>query len=225
MPTFAAVVNQAMETMQPRPAGLEAPDVLPPAPAAISAEATGLGGTYSVTLIATARPEPVNSPKVASAAADQASDLGSFSSIPTSSPAVAAQHVQVSLSTDLAPCSGPASSVAVNQAGSVTSCTTPQGLALNWHAGPWTVQVQAVGGTKPPTAAADAVATWLSSHHLPAATGGVISVSVPESAEAGSTTSAQVLWDQSNDVYEVTALHDEVQALDMAASMRPWPAG
>lgn len=214
-----------MQTIQPRPPGLEAPDALPAAPGYVSAEATGLGGTYSVTLVATDKPVPVNSPQLAAVAARQSSDLGSFSTIPASSPAVAAEHVQGSQSSGLAPCAGPSSAATVPGATGATSCPTPQGVALNWHSAQWRVQVDGVGGAKAPVTTAATVAGWLVSHSLPAATGGVVSVSVPESSEAGSTTSTELMWYRGSDVYQVTALRDELAALDMAASMRPWPTG
>ncbi len=224
-PPFAPVVDQAMQTIRPRPPGLEAPDALPGAPAYVSAEATGLGGTYSVTLVATDKPVPVNSPQLAAVAAKQSSDLGSFSTIPASSPAVAAEHVQSSQSNGLAPCTGASTVATVPGARGASSCPTPQGVALNWHSAQWLVQVGGVGGAKAPLTTAAAVAGWLASHSLPAATGGVVSVSVPESSQAGSTSSTEVMWYLGSDVYEVTALRDELAALDMAASMRPWPAG
>ncbi|MGH9105996.1 MAG: hypothetical protein ACRDZX_09195 [Acidimicrobiales bacterium] len=213
-----------METMQPRPSGAEAPDVLPAAPAAVSAEATGLGGTYSVTLIATATQEPVNSPQLGSAARNPASELGTFSTTPTASSAAASSYLDASAGQDISSCSGAATPVHLG-ATPADSCLTDQGAALTWAVGPWRVQVQTVGGSKAPAAAGTALASWLAGHRLPPASKGVVAVSVPGSAEAGNSTTSEVLWDEGHDVYETGGPGNGLEALDLAASMRPWPGG
>jgi hypothetical protein len=214
-----------METMQPRPAGLEAPEVLPSAPAAVSAEASGLGGTYSVTLIATPTEEPVNSPQLASAAGNPASDLGTFSTIASTSTADASRFLRSSRAQDIATCAGPSTPVRLGGTVAATACPSAQGPVLNWDVGAWKVQVQRVGGSKDANAQATILARWLATHALPAAAdGGLVSVSVPGTPEAGSSVSSIVLWDHGANVYQTSAPGNELAALDLAISLKPWPA-
>lgn len=218
---FPAVIEEAMETMQPRPAGLEAPDMLPSAPAAVSAEASGLGGTYSVTLIATPTVEPVNSPQLGASAANSASDLGTFSTIPSSSPATAAGYLRSSAAQDISACSGADKPLVLGSTAAVT-CPTAQGPAVNWAVGHWKVQVQNIGGREPALASANTLASWLRGDHLPAAADGLISVAVPGTPEAGTATHAVILWAQGADVYQTSA-PGTLEALYLATWMKPWP--
>jgi hypothetical protein len=222
--SFPPVVNDAMEALEPRPPGLEAPATLPAVAGAISAETSGLGGTYSVTLIATEKPEPVNSPQLAAAAANPASDLGTFSTTRAASLAAATTYLRASSSQYISACAAPADHV---QLGGTTArgCPTAQGDALTWAEGPWEIQVSLVGGSRPPTATALALAAWLKSHSLPETSEGVVSVSVPGTPEAGTTTSSVVTWQAGEDVYQVSAPGGELRALELAASMAPWPSG
>jgi hypothetical protein len=222
-PSFPAIVNLAMDTLKPPPAGLEAPDVLPAAPAAVSAETSGLGGTYSTTLIATSAQEPVNSPDLASAASNRASDLGTFSTTAVSSPASAGSYVGANTVQDVASCSGTGVPVRLG-ATQATSCQTAQGPAVSWHVGPWLAQVSSVNGPEP-TATANSVASWLADHALPSAGKGLISVSVAGGPQAGNGASCIVLWNYGSDVYQVSAPGNGRAALQMAESMRPWPSG
>jgi hypothetical protein len=210
-----------METLQPRPAGLEAPDVLPPAPAAVSAETSGLGGTYSTTLIATSAQEAINSPDLATAANNRASDLGTFSTTAVSSPASAGSYVGANTVQDMASCSGTGAAVQLG-ATEATSCQTAQGPAVSWHTGAWLAQVTSANGPAP-TAAANSVASWLADHALPLAGKGSISVSVAGGPQAGVAASCIVLWSYGSDVYQVSAPGNGPAALQMAESMRPWP--
>lgn len=221
--TFPLVIDQAMRNMAPLPAGIEAPAVLPATRSAVSAETTGLGGAYSVQLIATPIAEPVNSPSVGQAAANPGSDLGSFSTIAAASAAVAHAHLVQNSSQDLAVCSGPQNSLPLAGAASGRSCPTSQGEAITWTSGPWEYQVQEVGSATVPVAAARAVAQWVASDRLPSASSGLVYVSVPGTPEAGSSPSAVVAWQQGTDVYQVTTQTSYIAALVMAASMRPWP--
>jgi hypothetical protein len=221
---FPAVVNEVMETVAPRPPGLEAPATLPATAGAISAETSGLGGTYSVTLIATAKPVPVNSPELAAAAANPASDLGTFSTTPTSSLAAAAAYLRTSSGQYISACAGAAASIRLP--GTLArGCATAEGEALTWRDGPWQVQVSLVGGSRPPYGPAEALAAWLGRHQLPVASAGVVSVSVPGAPEAGTTTSSLAIWQAGKDVYQASAPGGVLRALELAASMLPWPSG
>jgi len=204
---------------------MEAPASLPSTSAAISAEATkGLDGSYSVTLIATPTPLPVNSPDLGSAAAKASSQLGTFSTTPVSSTSAAASYVKSTAGEDLAACTGPKSSE--DLAGTtVTSCDSAEGPALSWTAGAWQVQLVDEGGTAPPSAAASSVAAWLASHTLPSTPEGLVSVSVPGSPAAGPSVTSVVVWYSNRDVYQVSAPGNELTALRLAASMKPWPSG
>lgn len=204
---------------------MEAPSSLPATSAAVSAEATkGLDGSYSVTLIATSNTLPVNSPELGSAAANPRSLLGTFSTTPVASVDAAASYLQTTAGQDLATCSGPQSPA--NLPGTAaTTCQTAQGPAVSWTSGVWKVQVLDQGGTQPATSVAASLASWLSSHTLPEAAQGVVSVSVPGSAAEGTSTTSVVVWYAGHDVYQVSAPGQQLSALEIAASMRPWPGG
>jgi hypothetical protein len=221
-PSFPAIINLAMETLAPPPAGLEAPEVLPLAPAAVSAETSGPGGTYSTTLIATPSQEPVNSPDLAAAARGLASDLGTFSTTAASSSAAASSYVGANTVPNVAPCSGSSSPVRLG-ATVATSCQTAQGPAVSWHAGRWLALVESVDGATPIGATANSVASWLASHALPPTGKGLISVSVTAASQPGHGASCIVLWSYSSAVYQVNAPDNERAALQIGASMRPWP--
>jgi hypothetical protein len=223
-PSFPAVIDLAMESLQPPPAGLEAPDGLPPAPAAVSAETSGLGGTYSTTLIATRSQEPVNSPGLATAASNLASDLGTFSTTAVSSSGSATSYVGADSSEDVAPCSGTSAPVRLGPT-MATLCQTDQGPAISWHVGPWLAQVESVNGPLPTGPAAHSVALWLARHALPSAGKGLISVSVTGARGPGKGASGIVLWSYNSDVYQVNAPGNGLAALQIAGSMRPWPGG
>lgn len=212
-----------METLKPPPAGLEAPDVLPSVPAAVSAETSGLGGTYSTTLIATRAEEAVNSPDLAAAATNPASDLGTFSTTAVSSPGSASSYVGANALQDIAPCSGASSSVRLGPT-IAASCQTAQGPAVSWHVGRWLAQVGSANAPAP-TAAANSMASWLADHALPSAGEGLISVSVTGATQPGNGASCIVLWSYGSDVYQVSARGNGPAALQMAESMRPWPGG
>ncbi len=212
-----------METLKPPPAGLEAPDVLPAAPAAVSAETSGLGGTYSTTLVATPTQEAVNSPDLATAASNLASDLGTFSTTAVSSSGSASSYVGANAVQDVAPCSGTRAPVRLGPT-VATSCQTAQGPAVTWHVGPWLAQVESANAPTP-TAAASSVASWLAEHALPAAGKGLISVSLTGATQPANGASCIVLWSYSRDVYQVSAPGSGEAALQMAESMRPWPGG
>ncbi|HET9059119.1 MAG TPA: hypothetical protein VFN61_04300 [Acidimicrobiales bacterium] len=221
---FPKVIDQALQAMAPLPPGIEAPDVLPPIKSAVSAETTGLGGAYSVQLIATPTAQPVNSPAVGQAAANPSSDLGSFSTTGATSPAVAHAHLVASKSEDLAACSGAPSTAGLASIPGARACPTAQGDAITWGSAQWEYQVQEVGAGTVPVRAAQALGAWLSTHSLPAADSGIVSVSVPGTAEAGSSPSAVVVWQRGSDVYQVTSQTGYISALAIAASMRPWAA-
>jgi len=211
-----------METMVPHPAGLEAPDRLPAAPAAVSAEATGLGGTYAVTLIATATQEPVNAPQLGAAAGNPATDLGTYSTTPTATAATAAAFLATASTQDIAGCTGPGTPAPIGAAGA-SSCQTDQGPAITWDVGSWRAQVQSVEGTRAPVQQATALASWLAHNSLPPSASGVIAVAVPGSAQDGTATTSTVLWDYGSDVYQVTTRDSVLDALGIASTMRPWP--
>lgn len=221
---FPSIINAAMATVQPRPPGLEAPDVLPATPGAVSAEVVPLAGTYSITLIATPTEEPVNSPQLAAAAADPSSDLGTFSVTASASAADAQADLHRNQQEDLEPCSGPSTPLALH-AQAATTCTTAQGPVVNWALGTWAVQVADLGGTSVPTSTATDVANWLASHVFPQAASGVVSVSVPGPDQAGNAATTTVVWDLGTDVYQVDARRQPSAALELASSMRPWPSG
>lgn len=213
-----------MRTFVPRPAGLEAPEALPRSATAVSAEATGLGGTDSVQLIATPTAEPVNSPGLAKAAANPASDLGSFSTTAAGSASVAASHVAAQADDLVASCNGKSSELAVGPVQAV-SCPSAQGQLVNFNYGNWLVQVQDFGGDQPPQDAATTVASWLRANGLPPAGKGLVLLSVPAGAQEGSTTTCQLLWSQGEDDYQVNGRGSIVAALRLAADLRPWPGG
>jgi len=211
-----------MAALQPPAAGLEAPDTLPHAAAAISAEASGLGGTYSVTLIATSLPEPVNSPEIAAAAANPASDLGTFSTIVTTSTATAARYLRESSDEDLSVCAGTAAAMRI-AAEVASTCPTALGPAVNWQAGAWRAQVDHLGGAGPALRATKLVMAWLATHALPASTaGGLVAISVPGTRAAGAAVTAVVVWAHGSDIYQVRAAGSALSALSLAVAMAPW---
>jgi hypothetical protein len=53
----------------------------------------------------------------------------------------------------------------------------------------------------------------------------LISVSVPGTAQAGTATNCAIVWDRGDDVYQVSSERGYLAALELADSMRPWPAG
>jgi hypothetical protein len=201
---------------------MEAPAALPTTPAAaISAEANkSLDGSYSVTLIATPKPEPVNSPDLGPAAANPSSDLGTFSTTPVDTTQAAVSY----LGSALTGCAGPQKSLSLTGT-TATICSTAQGPAVGWSTGTWKVQVLNQGGTATPTPQAAKLASWLAGHSLPQATQGVITVTVAGGAQAGTAVTSAVIWYVGHDVYQVSAPGSELGALDLAASMEPWPGG
>lgn len=219
---FPIVVNQAMETFDPVPTGAEAPDVLPPAAAAVSAEATGLGGTDSVTLIATAVPEPVNSPEVAKAAVGGSAELGQFATIAATSAAAALGYVASQASLLIATCSG-RPSVLTLSGRKATSCPSGQGPLVTFQDGQWEVQVQDLDGNTSPTATAAAIASWLAGHQFPAAGKGLASVTLPGDASAGPQVITELVWAAGHDDYQVSGRGDYLGVLQLATNMRPWP--
>lgn len=222
---FPPVVNQAMEALQPPPSGMQAPDELPATAGAVSAEATkGLDGSYSVTLVATPRQLPVNSPALGSASANPRSLLGTFSTTPVASTAAATSYLETTAQQDLASCSGPKATVSLTGT-AATACSTSSGAAISWALGPWKVQVLDEGGSTEPTSQADVLASWLASHSLPAAAQGVVSVSLPASTAVGTSVTSEVIWYYGRDVYQVSAPGSVLAAVELAASMRPWPGG
>ena len=219
---FPPIVNQAMEALQPPPSGMEAPATLPATTAgAISAEANkSLDGSYSVTLIATPKPEPVNSPDLGPAAANPSSDLGTFSTTPVDSTKAAASY----LGSALTGCAGPQKPLSLPGT-AATTCSTAQGPAVGWNTGTWKVQVLDQGGTATPTPQAAKLASWLAGHRLPQATQGVVTVTVPGGPQAGTAVTSAVIWYAGHDVYQVSAPGRELAALDLAAAMEHWPGG
>jgi hypothetical protein len=212
-----------MQVLQPPASGMEAPKTLPPTNASVSAEANkSLDGSYSVTLIATANPEPVNSPDLGPAAANPSSDLGTFSTTPVSSGGAASNYLQSALSG----CDGHEQPLRLTGTASTTAttCSTSQGPAVVWDVGTWKVQVLDEGGTAVPSSEAATLADWLAAHSLPTARQGVVTITVPGSPQAGTTTTSAVIWYLGADIYQVSAPGGELAALDLAASMRPWPA-
>ncbi len=198
---------------------------LPATSAAISAEATkGLDGSYSVTLVATSAPLPVNSPELGSAAAKASSELGTFSTTPVASAAAAASYLASTAGEDLAACVGPKTPTSLPGATAV-SCATADGPAISWTRGAWKFQVVDNGGTSAPGTVASAVASWLARNTLPPAAAGLVSVAVPGSPAAGTSTTSVVVWYSNQDVYQVSAPGGELAALRLASSMRPWPGG
>lgn len=222
--SFPTIVNQAMEALQPPASGMEAPTTLPATNSFVSAEANkSLDGSYSVTLIATTKPEPVNSAALGPAAADPSSDLGTFSTTPVDSASTAASYLQSALTG----CAGSERPLQLTSSASTAAatCSTAQGPAVVWNSGGWKVQVLDEGGTSVPYAQATALASWLRTHSLPSATQGVISVTVPGSPQAGTATTSAVIWYLGEEVYQVSAPGSELAALYLAAAMRPWPGG
>ena len=219
---FPAIVNQAMEALQPPASGMEAPATLPATTAgAISAEATkSLDGSYSVTLIATPKPEGVNSPELGPAAANLSSDLGTFSTTPVDSAQAAASY----LASALTGCAGPPKPLHLPGT-DATACNTAQGPAVDWGAGAWKVQVLDQGGTAAPLPQAADLSAWLAGHDLPPATQGVVTVTVPGGPQAGTAVTSAVIWYVGHDVYQVSAPGRELAALDLAGAMKPWPGG
>jgi hypothetical protein len=207
--TFPPVVNAAMETFKAEP-GLEAPVTLPPTADAVSAQTTDLGGSDSVTLVATPKPLPVNDPSLAYS---PSTDLGTFTSSPTADLAAAARFIATDASNSLAGCTGTAAPIQIAGA-SGTSCQTFQGMAITWTAGDWKVQVLSTTGTSAPTQAAAEVQQWIATRGLPAASAGVFSAATPGSSS--------LAWSQSSDVYQTRSPQSLTAAAALASSMRPW---
>jgi hypothetical protein len=225
---FAPVVDSAMGTFTSA-VGLEAPATLPTAPAAISAQATQLGGTDSVTLVATSSPLPVNDPSLPST---PGTDLGTFTTTATSSPAAASGNVASQATDALAVCSStPSTPVTVDGATSATTCPSAMGTLVQWTDGTWQVQVldttaaaspqagSAGAGTADPgvTAVGDQVAGWIATHRLPTATAGFVDVIV-----GAGTPSSALTWAEGADVYQTRSGQGATAAAGLAASMVPW---
>lgn len=194
---------------------------LPPAPAAVSAQASGLGGTDSVTLVATPQALPVNDPALTSGGAGIA-DLGTFSTTATASAGYAASSLASAASHTLAACAGPVTAVSVGVPGA-TACPAMVGGVIDWSDGAWSVQVQDLGSPASPVAAASALAAALASSQLPAADRGIISVVVPATASDGTATTASLQWQRGADVYTVRTSRGAAASLALASSMRPYP--
>jgi hypothetical protein len=208
VPRFPSVINSAMQSFRPAPAGLVAPDQLPTTTGAVSAEATGLGGTYTVTLVATPSALPVNDPAISGG---PGSDLGSFSTTPASSAANAQGLVTSDAQQDLAACTSTPSMVPLGAGFVGKSCATIQGSAIDFTHGPWQIQVQGS------TSDAQAIATWVHQYGLPTASTGLIL------AVTGSSASEAIEWANGPDAYQVRSANGDVAGLALADSLRPWP--
>lgn len=220
---FPAVIVAAVDAFVPRPPGLQAPITLPPAPAAVSAQSSGLGGTDAVTLIATPRPLPLNDPSLR-AGAPGTEDLGTFSTTATSSPAAASTYLTSNTSASVPSCATPATPAPIGVAGA-TACTTLMGGLITWHTGSWTVAVQELGSATSPTTAARSVASEATPPGLPGADRGILSVVVPANATYGNATTTSLSWQRGADVYQVRTSRGWSPTLSLADSMRPYPAG
>lgn len=211
-PAFNPVVAAAMRTFGAAP-GLEAPAAVPPVPAALSAQATDLGGTDTVDLVATPAPLPVNDPALQ---AGGGTDVGTFSSTPTTASAATAE-VTGAEGSALDPCAGAQSSVAIAGAPGAITCLTAMGQAVDWTDGTWKVQVVSGAPGAAPATLAGQLAAWAAAHGLPAAGAGLLTATT-----GGATT---LRWAGARGVYQTRSTLTPTTACDLAAAMRPWPAG
>jgi hypothetical protein len=206
-----------MRALPPSP-GLEAPAALPAAAAAsdapaVSAQTSVLGGSESVTLIATTVAHPVNDPSLSAA---DGTALGTFTSTPTASSADAAAQVAQAAAATLATCMAPAVPLVVGPV-TASACTTPLGPVVAWSNDEWRVQVIDDTGPTMPADQASALATWMASHQMPTATPGVVDVEV-----SGATAASTLTWAQGATVYGTHSTLTPTAAAELAASMRPW---
>jgi hypothetical protein len=207
--TFPGVVDAAMKTFKAEP-GLEAPVIIPSAPAAVSAQTTDLGGSDSVTLIATPHPLPVNDPSLSY---HPSTNLGTFTSTVTATDEAAARFLATAEASTLATCSG-SSSLADVDGVPAESCPTAEGEAITWSIGAWKMQVLALGGSAPPASQAAEVESWIVAHPLPAASAGLLSAVTPGASS--------LVWEQGPAVYQTRSQQSLTAAASLAASMRPW---
>ena len=206
---FPAVVNAAMQTFAPEP-GLEAPASLPPTENAVSAQTTDLGGSDSVTLIATPIALPVNDPSLSYS---PSTNLGTFTSSPTADVAAANRFMTTDATNTLASCAGAAIPTRVLGL-SATECSTLQGSAVNWTVGNWRIQVLSAGTTAAPTAEATEVQQWIAANDLPVASAGIFSAVAPASSA--------LAWTNGKGVYQTRSTQSVAAAAQLATAMRPW---
>lgn len=198
-----------MRTFKAEP-GLEAPISIPSAPAAVSAQTTDLGGSDSVTLVATPTALPVNDPSLSY---QPSTDLGTFTSTVTATEEAATRFLASAEASTLATCSGPSKPTTVGGF-TARSCPTAQGEAITWSDGAWKVQVLAFGGSAAPTSQAAEVESWIGAHPLPAASAGLLSAVTPRASS--------LVWEQGSAVYQTRSAQSLTAAASLAASMRPW---
>ena len=212
-----------MAQFHPLPAGAEAPVRLPPEPGYLTAQTGGLGGQDNVTVVETTAPVPVNSSGLSSS---QSKELASFATTATASASNAQGQLVQQRSLAIASCGGASQPVTLADGTAATSCPTLDGAALTWQHAGWTVQVVTLDGQAPSTSEASQVESTLGGSPLPAGgDGGFISVQVPASASAGSSTTAAIEWATGADDYQVRSSDDPVGAIEVASAMRPYPGG
>jgi hypothetical protein len=222
-PPFPSVVVQAMAQFSPLPSGAEAPIRLPQFSGFATAQTGGLGGQDNVTLIATPAPVPINSAQLNSSGG---TEIAAFSTTPTASVSNAQSALTQAKSQSIEACGGPSQPETLGGGTQATTCPTLDGAAIDWSYQGWQVQVLTLNGTNPSVDEANQVASALSASGVPGGDGGgILSVQVPGSSSAGTSDTAALEWTVGPDVYQVRSSDSPVDAVQVAAAMRPFPNG
>lgn len=214
-----------MAQFSPLPEGAEAPIRLPVTPGPVSAQASGLGGSDTVSLFV-----GVGSSGPGIVGGEQSSggsqELASFTTTATTSDAAAGSAMTSARQRAIDGCTGSSQPITLSDGTTATTCPTVDGAAINWRFDGWSVQVVTLGGGSPSSLAASTVDGDLRSDGLPAGDGpGFVSVVVPANASVGDAQTAEVAWRAGADDYDVRSQDDPAAALAIAAAMRPYPAG
>ena len=229
---FAPTVSAAMRYIAPR---AKVPLMAPTEPGfspfvrymGAQAQTYAHGDSYSVNLLATEKPLPVNSPAL-SAVADQAMNIiGSFGGVEYASAAGAKRQLYRSPAESLAPAylpppKLPAAPVALGHGIEGTQYRSAEPTAgapmVLWHEGDWTFEVWD-GTAAENVQQAKAIVAYLHTHLLPE-TYGVLGVNI---AGDGSHSTAE--WVYGDMLYSCFAYESGLQAAEMAVSARLYPGG
>jgi len=209
---FPVVIRRAMAALRFLPPGTPAPTVVPADGAGLRAQVSALGGSATVTLGTPTGPSGAGR------------ELASYTVTPAGSAGAAAAALASLRRTTLTSCEQPGQVVPIGAGRTAVACPAALGPVVTWQVGSWTLQVQALGGATPPLGPAGELASWIRAAGLPRApSGGLVSEVVPGSPAAGPAPTILLAWQVGTELAEVRSLADPKAAVELAASMAPYP--
>ncbi|RLQ94621.1 hypothetical protein [Falsibacillus albus] len=188
----------------------------------MSAKATADQKSYSVNLISTDKPIPLNSPTLSSVEYDDMNKLiGRFSATAYSSPEDAKAQLHKSYEGDIAPAYQPppdSESTKVDLGHGITGTAYSSFPMVEWNEGKWTLQVWD-GTLEQDIQEAQKIVAFLDTNLLPP-TDGVFGENL-----AGDGQHTTAAWAYGNTVYSTFSYQSGLMAAEMAAASRVYPDG